>query len=241
VLRDALFGGAGAADLLLPRAPLSNLLPLPAADWLRARGARLRAGQRVMRLSRRDGGGYSCDDEPFDAVVLACSATEASRLAATVAPQWSAVASAFTYEPIVTVYLLAAGAAWDPPMIALDAGRDAPAQFAFDLGALDPARHGVYAFVVSGARDWVERGLEATAQAVLAQAGAAFGSMRWQLLQARAERRATFACTPGLQRPAARLAAGLLAAGDYVDGPYPATLEGAVASGCAAARLLGTV
>jgi squalene-associated FAD-dependent desaturase len=241
VLRDALFGGTGAADLLLPRAPLSTLLPAPAADWLLGQGARLRAGQRVMRIERREGGSYSCDDEAFDAVILACSATEAGRLTAELAPQWSAVASGFAYEPIVTVYLGAAGAAWDPPMIALDAGPDDPAQFAFDLGALDPTRNGVYAFVVSGARDWIERGLDATAQAVLAQAGAAFASMRWRVLQARSERRATFACTPGLQRPAARLASGLVAAGDYIEGPYPATLEGAVASGCTAVRLLGAV
>jgi hypothetical protein len=52
------------------------------------------------------------------------------------------------------------------------------------------------------------------------------------------EKRATFACTPGLQRPPQCVAPGLLAAGDYVQGPYPATLEGAVRSGMAAARAL---
>jgi predicted NAD/FAD-dependent oxidoreductase len=52
------------------------------------------------------------------------------------------------------------------------------------------------------------------------------------------EKRATFACTPGLLRPAAQIALGLLACGDYVAGPYPATLEGAVRSGLHAARLL---
>ena len=52
------------------------------------------------------------------------------------------------------------------------------------------------------------------------------------------EKRATFACTPGLRRPAVEVAAGLLACGDYVDGPYPATLEGAVRSGIAAAARL---
>jgi hydroxysqualene dehydroxylase len=50
------------------------------------------------------------------------------------------------------------------------------------------------------------------------------------------EKRATFACTPGLRRPAMAVAPGLWAAGDYVDGPYPATLEGTVRSGLAAAR-----
>jgi monoamine oxidase len=44
------------------------------------------------------------------------------------------------------------------------------------------------------------------------------------------EKRATFRCVPGLQRPAGRVAQGLHAAGDYVRGPYPATIEGAVRS-----------
>ena len=40
----------------------------------------------------------------------------------------------------------------------------------------------------------------------------------------------TVACTPGLERPALQVAPGLFACGDYVDGPYPATREGAVRS-----------
>jgi hypothetical protein len=59
-----------------------------------------------------------------------------------------------------------------------------------------------------------------------------------QVVQTVVEKRATFACTPGLQRPATLIAPGLLACGDYVQGPYPATLEGAVRSGQQAARLL---
>jgi predicted NAD/FAD-dependent oxidoreductase len=52
------------------------------------------------------------------------------------------------------------------------------------------------------------------------------------------EKRATFACTPGLERPAQAIAPGLVACGDYVQGPYPATLEGAVRSGMAAVAAL---
>ena len=59
-----------------------------------------------------------------------------------------------------------------------------------------------------------------------------------QPLQTVVEKRATFACTPGLERPGMALRPGLWAAGDYIDGPYPATLEGAVRSGCAVAQAL---
>ena len=53
------------------------------------------------------------------------------------------------------------------------------------------------------------------------------------------EKRATFRCTPGLQRPSMQAAEGLLAVGDHVEGPYPATLEGAVRSAVRAVRSLG--
>ena len=53
------------------------------------------------------------------------------------------------------------------------------------------------------------------------------------------EKRATFACTPALARPPRVIAPGLQACGDYVAGPYPATLEGAVLHGAAAAQDLG--
>ena len=110
---------------------------------------------------------------------------------------------------------------------------EAPAQFVFDRGQLGgPA--GLLAFVVSASRG---------DQRHIAAAGARAGAARWagagcRPVQTVVEKRATFACTPGLQRPAVEIAPGLLACGDYVAGPYPATLEGAVRSGLeAAARL----
>jgi len=94
---------------------------------------------------------------------------------------------------------------------------------------------------VSGAADWVQAGGEATRDALLAQWNEAFaatehGTPRW--LTSRTEKRATFACTPGLKRPAPTVHARIRVAGDHVEGPYPATLEGAVRSGVAAADAL---
>lgn len=231
VLKDALFGGAGSADLLLPRQPLSELLAGPAAAWL---GPRLRLGCRVREIAPS----WRVDGETFDGVVLACTSVEAARLTADLAPDWSAAAGALDFEPIITVYLNSPGSRLPTPMLALRDGPDAPAQFVFDQGQLGGAP-GRFAFVVSGAAPWVERG--GCAEAVLAQARR---ELAWttpptvdRLL---AEKRATFACTPGLARPPARIAPGLFAAGDYVQGPYPATLEGAVRAGLAAAQGMGT-
>jgi squalene-associated FAD-dependent desaturase len=234
VLHDALFSGPGGADLLLPRSSLSALLPVPATRWLAAAGAVQRTGTRVQTLARA-GNGWQVDGEAFDTVMLACSAAEAARLAAPFAPAWSARAAALRYEPIVTVYLHCPGAALAQPMLALLEGPDAPAQYAFDQGALG-GHAGIFAFVVSGARDWVDRGLRTTAAAVLRQAVPLLPGAT--VLRVLAEKRATFRCTPGLDRPPAAIAPALWAAGDYVAGPYPATLEGAVRAGEHAARQL---
>ena len=107
-----------------------------------------------------------------------------------------------------------------------------PAQFVFDRGQLGgPA--GLLAFVIS-----TSEGTRADIEAlVIAQAKAQLG-LDLQPLQTVVEKRATFACTPGLVRPGKLVAPGLYACGDYIDGPYPATLEGAVRSGMAVAQLL---
>ena len=235
VLKDALFSGAGSADLLLPRRPLSELLAGPATAWL---GDRLRLGQRVQHIAPGWRVDCGAGGEAFDAVVLACTSVEAARLTADIAPAWSSTAQALRFEPIVTVYLHSPGSALPAPMLALREGPDAPAQFVFDPGQLGGAR-GRFAFVVSGAAPWVARG--GCAEAVLAQAQR---ELSWAtppvIDKVLTEKRATFACTPGLARPPAQIASGLWAAGDYVAGPYPATLEGAVRSGSAAAQGIGT-
>jgi squalene-associated FAD-dependent desaturase len=241
VLKDALFSGPGAADLLLPRAPLQDLLPAPAQAWLAARGTDIRLGRRVQTLQTA-AGGWAVDGEDFAAVVLACPAAEAARLCADIHPAWAAGAAALRYEPIVTVFVDTAGARLAQPMLALRAdAQAAPAQFVFDLGALG-GRAGRLAFVISGAAPWVDRGRDAIAAALLAQAQAHWPAATWARTWRPGplwiERRATFRCTPGLLRPSAIIAPGMLAAGDHVDGPYPATLEGAVRSGAEAAREL---
>jgi squalene-associated FAD-dependent desaturase len=237
VMHDALFAGPGAADLLLPRVDLSALWPEKARDWLHAQGTRIETGVRVAALERRPVG-WAVEGEAFDRVILACSAVEAARLAQQEAPAWAEQARALRYEPIVTVLVSSAGTQLTQPMLAL---RQGLAQYVFDLGQLraDAAAAGVLAAVISGAREAVEQGLEVAAESVRQQLTRELGPQLRQepkVLRTLCEKRATFLCTPDLRRPPAAIAAGLWAAGDYVEGPYPATLEGAVRSGSAAAR-----
>jgi hypothetical protein len=125
-------------------------------------------------------------------------------------------------------------------MLALRSGDDAPAQFVLDRGQLGGPR-GLLAFVISGAQTWVDAGRDATLGATLRQARRALDRLlpgEPEPCLVITEKRATFRCVPGLHRPVARVAPGLFVAGDYVDGPYPATLEGAVRSAVRAVAAL---
>ena len=233
VMRDALFAQSGGSNLLLPRSDLSALLPDAALAWLDAHGGAQRLGVRVQAVSAA-GAGWSVDGQAFDRVLLACPPAEAARLvqgSGLAADAWLAQARGLAHEALATVYVICAGARLAQPMLALRSSAAEPAQFVFDRGQLGgPA--GLLAFVVSASS-----GDSATlTRQVLAQAARQLGLSDVKPVQTVVEKRATFACTPGLQRPAQQVAGNLLACGDYVAGPYPATLEGAVRSGLEAAR-----
>ena len=258
VMRDALFGVPGCSDLLLPKVDLSQLFPQMAAGWIAQQSeeqrdhdgwqtgdSKVMLGSRVHTVqSDRRTGLWEVNREAFDAVILAASVSEAVRALADSkifasksisndVTQWVQIASALQFEAITTVYAWGHGVTLPHAMLSLrsNAKRSAPAQFVFDRGQLG-GPPGLLAFVVSASTG--ER--DALQAQVLLQASQQLG-LALQPVQTIVEKRATFACTPGLQRPAAQIARGLLACGDYVDGPYPATLEGAVRSGIAAANI----
>jgi hydroxysqualene dehydroxylase len=239
VLRDALFSGPGASDLLLPRVDLSEALPNHAQAWLRQAGAQVRLNHRILSLTAMEGG-WGVDGERFDQVVLATPPGEAARLVDSIAPGWAASAQALRYEPIVTTYLYSAGIRLPEPMLLLHADALSPGQFVFDRGQLGgPA--GLLALVVSGAQAWVDQGTVAIETAALDQVQRQLVSHLKEplrIVKTLTEKRATFACTPGLKRPPRAVAPGLQAVGDYIAGPYPATLEGAVRAGLEAAEAL---
>ena len=249
VLQDSLFGIRGGSNLLLPRVDLASLFPAAAAAWIaqpptaeRPGVGQVLCGQRVESLVWQ-APHWLIQGQAFDKVIWATSASEAARAlteCAVAAPEsiaygmryWAAAAAALHFEAITTVYAHGAGVRLPQPMLALRNSATEPAQFAFDRHHFG-GPEGLLAFVVSashGSRDALQ-------SAVLAQAAnqlKALGGERLQAVQTVIEKRATFACTPALARPHPHIAPGLVAAGDYVYGPYPATLEGAVRSGLAA-------
>lgn len=244
VLKDALFAVRGGGDLLLPSTDLGALFPEPALAWLARQGAQLQLGRRVATLERP--GAQESTQKPawriggqdFAQVILACPAREAARLVTSALPddaaaaRWCAAADGLRRAPIATVYATATTGLVAPILCLHSDAETAPAQFVFDRGQLGGPT-GLLAFVVSAS----STDLPALQAAVVRQAKSQLG-MVVEPLQTVIEKRATFACTPGLVRPAARIAAGLVACGDYIEGPYPATLEAAVRSGVAAAQAL---
>ncbi len=260
VMRDALFAPASAAsstasaiagsNMLLPRTDLGAVFPEAAAQWLAQRGVPVQLGQRLAdleSLSNKElltstGQGLQANlAGKFDMTILATPAWEAARLVRSLpgntsaVQQWARSAEALQHEAITTVYASSASARLAQPIMALRSNAEQPAQFVFDRGALHGAasgQQGLLAFVVSAST-----GDAATLeQQVLAQGREQLGLNDLHAVKTIVEKRATFACTPGLTRPSMHITDGLLACGDYIDGPYPATLEGAVRSGLAAAR-----
>jgi NAD(P)-dependent dehydrogenase (short-subunit alcohol dehydrogenase family) len=190
-----------------------------AARALAQAGARVQTGARVDDLAELDA----------DAVVLALPPEDASRLLGE--------NLTFDHSPIVSVHLLFDRVILRQPMAAL-LGSDA--HWIFDRGSLtghEPERGQYLTVVSSAAPQLLEiRGRELVdliAGQVTDRLGPA--DVLWSRVSREPE--ATIAVRPGLNRPpAAREELAL--AGAWLAAPWPPTMEAAVRSGRAAARLL---
>ena len=243
VLHDAMFSGIGSSDLLIPKTDLGALFPQACVKWLRQHGTQVHLGR---RFTQDDLAQWLAESGTTTkrALVIACPAWEAARLTQTVAPTWSAQAQALSHTAIATVYLQCHDAGFtglNRPMVALRMHPNAPAQFVFDRGALCQ-QHGLLAAVVSAS----EREREQISTQVQQQVAEQLGLKQLSVVQTVVEKRATFACLPHTfegpdqagVKPDIFVAPNIFACGDYVRGPYPATLEGAVRSGLQVVRHL---
>ena len=241
VLRDSLGGQREATDLLLPVVGLGPLFPEAAGDFIRSHGGRICLSTRIEALER-EGDQWRINGEAFAAVILAVAPQHASDLLAglpEMAPLISEVEH-YHFEPIATLYAAYPEQLRLPrPMLGLESSATQRlGQWVFDRGALGDTP-GLLAFVLSAGGAWQNLDSKTLHQRLHAELEETLGKpLQAALWHKRiCERRASFRCQPGLFRPTPETPVpGLWLAGDYVCADYPATLEGAVRSGVAAAR-----
>jgi squalene-associated FAD-dependent desaturase len=252
VFRTGLLEDAGAADIGWSRVPLGQLHGDAGRAALERAGAAVRTGVRVTGL-RRDGAGWALTTregtaapavEVVDRVVLAVPPAAAEQLApegaVPLAAGWSARLGA---APIVNVHAVFDRPVLDGPFLA---AVDSPVQWVFDRTGPSGCRTGQYLAVsLSAAQDVVGVPAAQLTERVLPALAALLPAVRSaRLLDSfvTREREATFDPAPGQAswRPGNRTAApGLVLAGTWTGTGWPATMEGAVRSGNAAAGALG--
>lgn len=226
VLRDSLAGPDDASDLLLPRVDLSRLFPDYASEYVQARGGEVRTGTAVRAIAPD----LRIEGERFSSVVLAVGPHQLKPFA----PLLGEV-PVYAWQPIYTCTLQYRDRVRLPfPMLGLT---DGLVHWAFDHGALRGAP-GRIACMISAQGDHQQMTHEEVAAAChreLSRALRGLPDPEWS--QVIAEKRATFACVPGVRRPGPGTPTpGLFLAGDYTDPEYPPTLEAAARSGVRAAR-----
>lgn len=247
VLRDSLGKRQRDANMLLPRCDLSALFPEKALKFCIKHGASIHFGKTVRHIAY-DEKGWMVDcakAERFDALILATSAEIASSLVSPLSdvPPFVVPES----ESITTCYLkYPASVRLEHPFYALldYPEKDEWGQFVFDRGHFMKGQDGLLAVVISASsavshdKDRLLSGI--IRQLVNGFGNAVFEKPVWSRIIT--EKRATFTCTPDLVRPDSLLdKRGLLLAGDYVAGEYPATLEAALSSGIKAIRILSDI
>ena len=241
VLQDSLGGASDASDLLLPRVDLGALFPDVAARYVERAGGRVMKSESIRHIAQVSGGfllrSAATDHGCYAQLILAVAPYHLAPLIARL-PELDELGrqiAKLSWEPIVTCYL-----AYPPAArlaSAMQGHADGLVQWLFDRGQLGgPA--GLFAAVISAHGQHQALSKEQLAARIhdeIAAVTPGLPAPSWS--QVIAEKRATFACIPGLDRPATATAVpGLFLAGDYVASAYPATLESAVKSGVNAAK-----
>ncbi|HEV2548549.1 MAG TPA: hydroxysqualene dehydroxylase HpnE [Stellaceae bacterium] len=233
VLRESFGAGGNACRPLVPREGLSESLIDPALAYLARHGAELRFGDRLRGVEVDDGAlhalAFDAGSEAVaaeEAVVLAVTAPVAARLLPDLlAPD--------EFRGIVNAHFRTTAPATMPLFIGVIGGT---VEWVF-------RKRDVLSVTISAADRFMDMSADELAARLWPEVRRAYDLPEmplppWQVVK---ERRATFAATPAqiARRPkAATLWANLVLAGDWTDTGLPATIEGAIRSGFAAAERL---
>jgi squalene-associated FAD-dependent desaturase len=252
VFRKGLPERADAGDIGFHRRPLSEIVAAPAERALRAAGVELRLGWRAQQL-RRSGAAFEVlggeDGLSAEGVVVALPHGRAAKLIEPLDARAAARAGALSDAPIVNLHVVYDRVVCEWPFAA---GVGTPVQYVFDrseAGGVGPGSAGggsrdpqYLAVSLSGAdremsvsvAELRERYVPALAELFPRARGA-----RVEQFVATREHAATFRAQPGsaaLRCEPRTAVPGLTLAGAWTATGWPATLEGAVLSGYAAAR-----
>jgi squalene-associated FAD-dependent desaturase len=232
MLADTLGRGGAACRPLLPRVGLSESFVEPALARLRAKDVEIRFGARLRalifgpeRVSDLVFEAASTALDRADSVILAVPAAIAARLVpGLIVPD--------RHSPIVNGHFRCAPPASGPFFVGVIGGT---AEWIF-------RKRGALSVTVSAADRFVERAATELRDLFWHDVAVAYHLPLHPVPSARIvkERRATFLASPEQlkRRPQQKTAwRNLLLAGDYVDTGLPATIEGAIRSGFAAAGL----
>ncbi len=239
VLQTGMLRQNDAGDIGFHMRPLSETLGDPAVRVLGEAGVDVRLGVRVEAVERlrvRAGG----EDLEAEAIVCALPHERASALLEPLlgeeASRWSGLGA----SPIVNVHIVYDRRVCD---LQFAAGVGTPVQYVFDRSEAAGLGDGQYlAISLSGAAGEMELSSEQLRERYVDAMGELFPRARGAIVRSvhvSREHAATFAARPGTEslRPGPRTSvAGLFMAGAWTDTGWPATLEGAVLSGHAAAR-----
>lgn len=242
VLRDSLTRSRADSDMLLPRIDFTALFPQRAASYIQQRGGQVLISNGVEKIAVHNefielttAQGTS----KYSHVICATPPTVTANLLRPIAAFTNTVAAidSLEHQPIYTVYLQYPAHVKLPcPMLGL---HQRISQWLFDKGQI-AEQHGLIAAVISAEGIHQNLAQDELARKVIAELREEFGiadTPQW--VKVIAEKRATFCCSPNLTRAKQQTAQPrLLLAGDYTDGGYPATLEGAVISGIKCAKLI---
>jgi hydroxysqualene dehydroxylase len=262
VMRDTLGATQSASDFLIANVSLGKVIPDAIEHYLLKlqptvahqiyRGFSACGLVKTMQSNRQQWQVQARGKAPIvcDAVVLATPWASTCDLlnSAAIAPP---AASEINYLPIVTVYLYwrhAGSKNKRRPLMLADQTSTAKeqasqipqafGQWFFDLG---PTQGGgrLASVVISGPGAHEQLDRHDLAQSINQQVARETGWILADSVWAITEKRATFACTVGLHRPAAQCSEpSIELCGDIYQSEYPATLETAIRSGLAAARRL---
>src|SRR5947209_7655006 len=245
VFRTGLLASASAGDIGFHAAPLGQTIDEPARRALERAGVEVKLGWRAQRLWRA-GGGFELEGGEgglsAEVAIVALPHARAAALLAPLLPRLAGELARIESSPIINLHVVYDRTVCREPFAA---GVATPVQYLFDRTASAGVSAGCQYLAVSlsaAEREMTmsvpalrERYLPALEQLLPHARGASVE----RFLVTR-EHAATFRAAPGvgaLRPPARTTLPGLLLAGAWTDTGWPATLEGAVRSGQAAARV----